>query len=115
MYIGDRLKDLRISKNLTQSELAELLQVTKSAVSSYENDTRLPSIDVLVKMSKIFHVTIDNILGNKSNDVIDVAGLTDKQRNNVQDIITTYKLNNKMIKHFKVDSQKLNTLLNEPR
>lgn len=96
MYIGGTIKKLRIAKNLTQSELADLLRVTKSAVSSYENDIRFPSIDILIKMSSIFHITIDNILGKNNDYGVDVTGLTDKQRNIIQDIILAYKTSNKI-------------------
>lgn len=94
MQLSEHIKNLRTSKNLTQSELAELLQVTKSTISSYESGVRQPSYDVLIKMSKIFHVSIDYLLGNSSTCVIDVTGLNDKQRNTVQEIIDLYKINN---------------------
>lgn len=94
MQLSEHIKSLRISKKFTQSDLAELLQVTKSTISSYESGVRQPSYDVLIKISKIFHVSIDYLLGNSSNCTIDVTGLTDKQRNTVQEIIDLYVLSN---------------------
>lgn len=111
MYISGAIKHLRQAKNLTQNDLAELLQVTKSTISAYETDARVPSIDVLIKMAKIFHVSIDYLVGNNNKCSIDVTGLTDKQRNNIQDMIKTYRLNNNMIEYFKLDELKINALL----
>ena len=69
---------------ITQEEFASRINVAKSTVSAYENGTRLPSYDVLVKISELFHVTIDNLLGRSNSYVIDVSGLTPKQRSTIQ-------------------------------
>ena len=42
-HLGDQIKHLRTARKMTQAEFAERISVTKSAVSAYENDTRLPS------------------------------------------------------------------------
>lgn len=94
MQISDRLRSLRTSKNLTQQKLADILKVTKSAVSAYEVGTRLPSYDVLLKIANIYHVSVDYLLGNTIDCALNVTGLTDLQRNTVQEIIDLYKLNN---------------------
>lgn len=97
MYIGDKIKELRQARNLTQQELSQILSVTKSAISAYENNIRVPSIDILIKISLIFHVTLDNILGVgvDSTYSIDVTELTNEQRNMIQDIVNAYKLVNR--------------------
>lgn len=103
--IGIQIKQLRTARNLTQSELAERINVTKSTVSAYENNTRLPSYDVLIKIAELFKVSVDNILGYSNKYVIDVTGLADKQRNTIQDIVNTYKQHNKFLyDNFKDDS-----------
>lgn len=76
---GLRIKKLRQSKNLTQLQLAKRLNISKSMISAYENDIRLPSYDVLIKLSRIFNVSTDFLLGINSNRTINVSGLTDKQ------------------------------------
>lgn len=48
---GNRLRLLRTNKKLTQTQLAERVGVTKSMISSYETSMRLPSLDVLIKLS----------------------------------------------------------------
>ena len=89
--IGDQIKRLRTTRKMTQLDLAKRLNITKSAVSAYENGSRMPSYDVLIKISQIFHVSVDNLLGCSSSYTIDVTGLTDQQRNTVLSIILTYK------------------------
>ena len=54
MKTGDRIKELRKSKDLTQLELAERLNITDKAVSKWENNHGEPSIDLLLELSKLF-------------------------------------------------------------
>lgn len=63
MVFGERLKMLRNKKKLTQEELANKLDVTKACISCYENSTREPSINTLIKLSQIFSVSIDYLVG----------------------------------------------------
>ena len=51
ILIGQRIKELRNKHRYTQIELAEKVGVTKSTIAAYENDTRLPSFEVLIRMS----------------------------------------------------------------
>lgn len=62
---GKRIKELRKSKEMTQEELADLLDVTKVSVCGYERGTRSPSIDKLVAISEIFNVSLDYLLGRE--------------------------------------------------
>ena len=63
MNLGEKLKQLRLEKNLTQKQLADRLGVAISAISSYESDTRCPTFDTLIKYARIFHVSTDYLLG----------------------------------------------------
>lgn len=92
--IGERIKELRNARKMTQNEFADRINVTKSMVSAYENGTRLPSYDVLIKIARLFKVSTDNLLGYSEKSVVDVTGLTRKQINVIQDVITTYKRHN---------------------
>ena len=53
MFLGYRLKALRNERHISQSELGNLLGVTKVSVCGYEKGTRIPSIDVFVKILDI--------------------------------------------------------------
>ena len=92
--IGARIKDLRNARRMTQAEFAERINVTKSTVSAYENGTRFPSYDVLIRIARLFKVSTDNLLGYSEKSVVDVTGLTRKQINVIQDVVITYKRHN---------------------
>lgn len=95
-HIGNHIRALRLARCLTQGEFADRINVAKSTVSAYENGSRLPSYDVLVKIADLFHVTTDNLLGRGSGYRIDVSGLTAKQRNAIQDVVSTYQAYNRL-------------------
>ena len=64
--IGENLKKLRIEKGLNQNELAEILHITQASLSAYETKTKLPSLDVLFKISDYFSVSLDWLCGRDS-------------------------------------------------
>lgn len=84
---NNKLRELRKGSGLTQKQLSERLGVAKSVVSYYEQGSRFPSYDVLIKIARIFHVTTDYLLGIEHNRVIDVTGLNDKQVQVLNDFI----------------------------
>ena len=59
MSFGEKLKNLRISNNLTQDELAEKIFVSRTAVSKWETDRGFPSIESLRYLANLFHMSID--------------------------------------------------------
>lgn len=65
--IGQRIKQLRKSHNVTQAELASKVDVSAQLISKYEKDERYPKIDKLEKLSDFFDVSIDFLTG-LSND-----------------------------------------------
>jgi transcriptional regulator with XRE-family HTH domain len=70
MKTGDRIKELRKAKNLTQLELANKLNITDKAVSKWESNQGDPSIDLLIELSKVFDVSIDYLLTGTSRETI---------------------------------------------
>ncbi|WP_069649669.1 helix-turn-helix domain-containing protein [Caloranaerobacter ferrireducens] len=60
---GFRLKTLRKEKQLTQEEVAKLLNVHKGTISNWENGYRFPEEKTLLKMAEIFDCTLDYLLG----------------------------------------------------
>ena len=61
--LNERIKELRISRGMSQVEIAEKLGVSKQSVSNWENDNIQPSIDMLIKISHLFSVSTDYLLG----------------------------------------------------
>ena len=59
----EKLKELRIAKDLTQEELADELLVSKDAVSKYERNYHEPSDGVKIRISEYFNVSADYLLG----------------------------------------------------
>ena len=72
--IGRKLKELRKEHKIFQEELARALDVTTSSVGHYEIDSKNPSYEVLVKISRYFCVSTDWLLGvtNDKNKSIDI-------------------------------------------
>lgn len=58
-----RLRELRTEKKLSMKELAEKINATDGAVSNWENDINEPKISYLVKLTKVFGVSSDCLLG----------------------------------------------------
>ena len=77
--LGERIKELRMAMNINQVYLAEQMGVSKQSVSNWENDNILPSVDVLVRLAKFFHVSCDYLLGINSDKVINVSQLSDEE------------------------------------
>ncbi|MGN0577207.1 MAG: helix-turn-helix domain-containing protein [Ruminiclostridium sp.] len=90
---GNRLKTLRLRANLTQEQLANKLGLTKSVISAYETDLRLPSYDVLIHIAKIFNVTSDFLLGLEQKQEIDLSGLTKEEIEALLNLIKAMKKN----------------------
>jgi transcriptional regulator with XRE-family HTH domain len=76
---GDKVKNLRVDRGLTQTAFAERMGVRKSIISAYESQMRMPSLEMLVKIALDFSVSVDWLLGVERTKSIDVAGLTDEQ------------------------------------
>ena len=64
--LGQRILRLRKEKNLTQEELASKVNVTPQAVSKWENEITSPDISILVDLSDIFSITVDELLGKEN-------------------------------------------------
>ena len=63
MKFKEKLKQLRIQHNLKQIDIAELCNVTRSAVSNWENGRRFPGIESVTVLAKFFNITVEELLG----------------------------------------------------
>lgn len=102
MLIGDKIKQLRQEAKMTQPELADKIGVSRSAVASYENNTRQPSFVILRRISYVFNVTTDYLLNDSDNkhstiDKINVEGLSPEQRAIVVSIVDNFRQTNTML------------------
>lgn len=62
MTFGERLYSLRTNKNISQEELAELLDVSRQSISKWENDKAYPEMTRLLFMSDLFDVSLDYLM-----------------------------------------------------
>lgn len=60
---AERLKELRVEKNLNQVELAAAIGVSKGIISLWENGLREPGMFSLIQLAKFFDVSIDYLVG----------------------------------------------------
>ena len=91
---GSRLKNLRTQSGLTQKQLGDKLQVTKSVISYYELQERCPSPEILIKLASIFHVSTDYLLGLESSQTLTASGLTNEDIQLLQHIVTVLRNKN---------------------
>lgn len=93
--LGDRIKQLRVNRNLNQTDLAKLIGCTSSIISAYELNERKPSIKILIKISTYFNVSTDYLLGLNQNtrdpNIIDLSALTESQRTAIKQLIESIK------------------------
>ena len=62
MNLGETIYNLRKEKKLSQGDLAEQLSVSRQSVSKWENNSAVPDLDKLVKLSTIFGVSLDELV-----------------------------------------------------
>ncbi len=89
--LGNRINQLRSSLGWSQVELAKRLNVSKQTVSNWENDNIQPSIEMLVRLSKIFGVSTDYLLGNENIPRIDVSDISPEFLAHILLIIDDYR------------------------
>jgi len=65
--IGERIRELRKARNMTQKELAEILNSAKSTISQYENNINEPDLETVIKIADCFNVTVDSLLGRETS------------------------------------------------
>lgn len=62
MTIGEKIYELRVQNSLSQERLAELIEVSRQAVSKWELGQAVPDVEKIIRMSELFSVTTDEIL-----------------------------------------------------
>lgn len=67
MLLGEKLRKLRIARQLSQEQLADKLQVSRQAISKWELGESIPDTENLILLSKFYGVSIDYLLLNELN------------------------------------------------
>lgn len=114
ILLGKQIKELRNEAKLTQAALGEKLGVSKSTIAAYENDSRQPSYEVLVKMSNVFHVKIDALFFREQRDLtLSVNGLTTEQIHMLENIICVLRRSNLAEKIIAENMPQLRTTIDD--
>lgn len=66
MNLGENIYRLRTGRNLSQADLADKLEVSRQSISKWETGTAVPELDKLVKMSALFGVSLDELVGDSA-------------------------------------------------
>lgn len=95
--VANRIKLLREQSGMTQSALAKKLNVTRSAVNSWEMGISVPSTALLVDVAQLFHVSTDFLLGVKGTATLDISDLNDQEVLLLQHMITYFRSTRKNV------------------
>ncbi|ASZ07768.1 XRE family transcriptional regulator [Enterococcus thailandicus] len=67
MEFGQKIKVIRKQNALTQEQFAQQLNVTRQAVSNWENDRNLPDLELLIMIADLFHLSLDELILGGTN------------------------------------------------
>ncbi|WP_078096974.1 helix-turn-helix domain-containing protein [Agathobaculum desmolans] len=85
--LSERLRNLRIEKGLSQKQVATLIGVNPSTISTYESTARLPSYPSLIRLAKVYGVSIDYLLGTEGSRPADLLNrLSGEERKIISEI-----------------------------
>ena len=77
--IHERIKMLREQYNYSQAELAKKLNIARTSVLAWENQTSAPSLKHIISMAKLFRVSPDYLLEVDNKRVLSLEGLTEEE------------------------------------
>lgn len=87
MSMGERLRDLRLKRNLSQEEVARHIGITRSAYSHYEINNRQPVYGTLMKLASFFGVSLDYIIGGNRSERAEPAQESAEAASDSQEIL----------------------------
>lgn len=93
-YIGRNIYELRKKRGWSQSDLARKLDKKASTISSYETDSKTPSVDTIIAMSELFGVSIDELIYGENAEVLSTKHLAAEQKRAVADLLQGLTLYN---------------------
>lgn len=84
---GMRLKELREAKHLSQSDVANRLEVSRATISGYECNTITPSVEQLVKLAILYNTSLDFMMGMNNRSYLYLDDLSESQQRTILDIV----------------------------
>lgn len=93
MTLGKKLKEIRKKFGLSQEQLAEIMNVSRQAITKWENDGGIPDISNLQELSKIFGITIDYLLNDENQlPALSMRKVLDREKYNNNKILSYPKI-----------------------
>ena len=89
--VSERIKNLRMSNDMTQTDLAKKLNITRSSVNAWEMGISIPSTTYIVELAQLFHVSTDYLLGLSDNVTLDVSYLNERELQLVYELIQYFR------------------------
>ena len=80
MTLGQKLKTIRKRFGLTQEELAEIMRVSRQAITKWESDAGLPDVSNLSELAKTFNISIDSLLNDSELPILIMTKELDKDK-----------------------------------
>lgn len=91
LKISERIQELRKSHNLTQSDLAKKMRVTRSSVNAWEMGISIPSTEKLIDLSLFFNISLDYLVGKDDEFNLNISELSDKEKDLVVQLVKMFK------------------------
>ena len=88
---GYRLKNLRQQHHLTQTQVANRLNLSKTSISGYENNTKTPSVDTLIQLSSLYGVSTDYLLGIENRPLLLIDGISERQQEILRTLLAEFR------------------------
>jgi len=109
MTLGDRIKRLRQERGWSQAQLSQKLKIHQKQISGYERGIHAPSIDLLIKLTEIFNVSLDYIAFDNQDDksriqiadrelmqtVKEIDELPEEDRMTIKAVLNTFIIKNR--------------------
>ena len=90
---AEKVKALREKLNMTQSELAKRLELTRASVNGWEMGLSIPSTPILAELSRTFNVSTDYLLGLEEGATLKIDNLSEREVAILVDMIEYFKEN----------------------
>ena len=103
--VGERIKNIRLEKNLKQSELADLAGISRVSIGNYERGSRNPNIIILNKIANALNVTIGELTGLTTAPLTNDEFMSLKNRLDYE-----LKINNGELLYKELDAENLEKL-----
>ncbi len=80
LKLSDRIREMRERNEMTQSDLARCLNITRASVNAWEMGISIPATEKIVELAKLFHISTDFLLGTTSSETVNLENYGVKEK-----------------------------------